>query len=339
MEELNAANPSPPKRRWWPVLKWSLFVVMLVFVGKRAVALWQANPAIDLHVDVRWLIPAAAMYLLGWFPSVWFWRALLRQMDQHGDRYELIRAYFVGHIGKYVPGKALVLVIRGGLLKQAGLNPLLGALTAAYETLVSMAAGAAIAVALAPAVIPDSLWQRLPVALQSLRQHPWVLLMLVIVGSVASAPLSAWLFTRVGRKALPKVADSPATSQITAKLVIQGLLITSLGWMCHALSLGCTLQSISTERLDFTQFPVWLASVSLSTFAGFVILVAPGGLGVREWVLIETLKDQPAIGSDKAIVAAGLLRIVWFVSELAAGLLYFAKPARRSDSGIARTEL
>lgn len=338
MEGLNAANPSPPKRRWWPVLKWSLFVVMLVFVGKRAVALWQSNPAIDLHVDVRWLVPAAVMYLLGWFPSVWFWRELLRQMDQHGGRYELIRAYFVGHIGKYVPGKALVLVIRGGLLKQAGLNPLLGALTAAYETLVSMAAGAAIAVALAPAVIPDSLWQRLPAALQAFRNHPLVLLTLVIVGSVASAPLSAWLFTRVGRKALPKAADSPATREITAKLVIQGLLITSLGWICHAFSLGCTLQSISDERLDLAQFPVWLASVSLSTFAGFVILVAPGGLGVREWVLIETLKDQPAIGSDRAIVAAGLLRIVWFLSELVAGLLYFAKPVRRSDPGIARTE-
>lgn len=339
MQESIAANPSPQKRGWWPVIKWSLFVVMIVFVGKRAIALWQANPSIDLHVDIRWLIPAAVMYLVGWFPSVWFWGALLRQMDQHASRYELIRAYFVGHIGKYVPGKALVLFIRGGLLKEAGLNPLLGALTAAYETLVSMAAGAAIAVALAPAVIPDSLWQRLPGALQTLRQHPRALPLLVVVASVASAPFSAWLFTRVGRKAIPKVADTPVTSAITAKLVIQGVLITSLGWMCHALSLGCTLQSISTEQLDFRQFPVWLASVALSTFAGFVILVAPGGLGVREWVLIETLKDQPTIGSDRAIVAAGLLRLVWFVAELVAGLLYFAKPKKPSDPGIAGTKI
>lgn len=323
------APASRQKPKWWPVVKWSLFAAMMWFVGHRALSLWQSSPKIELQVHPAWLLPAGALYLAGWLPSIWFWRAMLKRMDQRPPRYASLRAYFIGHLGKYVPGKALVLVIRGSLMRQAGVNPVLAALTAAYETLVSMAAGAAIAVALAPLVIPETLWERLPVQAQFLRRQPLLAPILVAVAVLVSSPFSSWLFTRVGKKAIP-AADVPPVG-ITARLVMQGLLFTSLGWIFHACSLGCVLQSISDQPIDPGQFPVWLASVSLSTFAGFIILVAPGGLGVREWILIEILKDQPAIGPEKAIVAAGILRIVWFASELiAAGSLYLFRPAMKT---------
>lgn len=310
---------------------------MLYFVSKRAVDLWQSSPRVDLHVDVRWLVPSAILYVIGWMPSVWFWRALLVRMHQRPDWFATIRAYYVGHVGKYVPGKALVLVIRGALLRDSGARPVLAGLTAAYETLVSMSAGAAIALALAPTVIPDALWQKLPAAFLFLRQQPFLVPAVVAVATFASTPFSAWLFTRVGRKVLPRTADAPSTASISARLVSQGVLITSLGWICHALSLGCVLQAISASSIDLAQFPIWLASVASSTFLGFVVLIAPGGLGVREWVLIETLKDQSSIGAEKAIVAAGLLRLVWFISELAAAaVLYVIRP--RTTAGEIKTE-
>jgi hypothetical protein len=320
------------RKRIWMIAKWIVFAVIMYFIAQRAHALWQKSPAIEVHVDVRWLIPAALFYLVGWLPSAWFWRALMVSMDQRPGWYESVRAYLIGHLGKYVPGKALVLVIRGSLMKDAGVNPVLAGLTAAYETLVSMSAGAAIAVALAPMVIPDSLWERLPSAVQFLRNYPLLVPILVAVAAAASTPFSAYLFTRAGRRAM-RVGDVLPTARITAGLMLQGLAITSLGWVLHACSLGCALQAISDKPVELSQFPVWLASVSLSTFAGFIILVAPGGIGVREWVLIEILKDQPNIGADMAMIVAGLLRLVWFAAELAiAGILYVIKPARRSAS-------
>ena len=328
-QELASQERSDTAHRWWPLAKWTMFALMLYFVGQRAVALWQSSPAIELHVDLRWLIPSAVLYLVGWLPSVWFWRALLNRMDQHPDWYATVRAYFVGHIGKYVPGKALVLVIRGALLKDAGAKPMLAALTAVYETLVFMAAGAAIAVALAPTVIPESLWIRLPTACQFVRQQPLLVPLVVAIATIASTPFSAWLFTRIGRKALPRTGDVPSTARISARLVILGVFVTSLGWMLNALSLGCTLQAVSDDPVDIGQFPVWLASITASTFLGFVVLIAPGGLGVREWLLIEMLKDQPAIGSERAIVVAALLRMVWFVTELIAATIFFVIRPRR----------
>lgn len=339
MADDSAAKTGSAASRWLPMAKWALFTLMLYFVGHRAVALWQSGPAIELHIDFRWLVPAAILYLVGWLPSAWFWWALLSRMHQTPGWYATVRAYLVGHMGKYVPGKALVLVIRGALLKDYGANPVLAGLTAAYETLISMSAGAAIAVALAPTVIPESLWEKLPTICRFLRQQPYLVPIAVAIATFASTPFSAWVFTKVGRKAIPRTNEPGIPTSISGRLVSLGVIVTSLGWICHALSLGCVLQSISDSPIDFNLFPVWLASVAGSTFLGFVVLIAPGGLGVREWVLIETLKDQPLIGTERAIVAAGLLRIVWFVAELgAAAVLYSIWPGTRRNGGSSPVE-
>ena len=65
--------------------------------------------------------------------------------------------------------------------------------------------------------------------------------------------------------------------------------------------------------------PVVIASVALATIAGFVVAVLPGGLGVREGVLMSAL--APALGSDRAVVAALMLRLVWVAAELAAAVV------------------
>ena len=65
--------------------------------------------------------------------------------------------------------------------------------------------------------------------------------------------------------------------------------------------------------------PVVIASVALATVAGFVVAVLPGGLGVREGVLMSAL--APALGSDRAVVAALMLRLVWVAAELVAAAI------------------
>jgi uncharacterized membrane protein YbhN (UPF0104 family) len=65
--------------------------------------------------------------------------------------------------------------------------------------------------------------------------------------------------------------------------------------------------------------PVLIASVALATVAGFVVAVLPGGLGVREGVLMSAL--APALGSDRSVVAALALRLVWVAAEACAAVV------------------
>jgi uncharacterized membrane protein YbhN (UPF0104 family) len=68
--------------------------------------------------------------------------------------------------------------------------------------------------------------------------------------------------------------------------------------------------------------------------AGFVVAVLPGGLGVREGVLMYAL--APALGEDLAVVAALALRLVWVAAELlAAAVLLPLGPRYRKDLAVA----
>src|SRR5262249_57797160 len=59
-----------------------------------------------------------------------------------------LRAYYVGHLGKYLPGKAWALLLRADLVRPGGVRPGLAGLTAFYEVLTTMAAGALVAAVL-----------------------------------------------------------------------------------------------------------------------------------------------------------------------------------------------
>ena len=64
-----------------------------------------------------WLVVAGLFYLSGAMPMAWFWWRTFAALGQHPGWWTTLHAYFFGHLGKYVPGKALVVVIRVGLLR------------------------------------------------------------------------------------------------------------------------------------------------------------------------------------------------------------------------------
>jgi uncharacterized membrane protein YbhN (UPF0104 family) len=68
--------------------------------------------------------------------------------------------------------------------------------------------------------------------------------------------------------------------------------------------------------------------------AGFIAIFAPGGVGVREGVLIEVLKTQPEIDPRQAVAAAFALRLVGFLTEvgLAVVLYYGLAPRSRREA-------
>ena len=98
-------------------------------------------------------------------------------------------------------------------------------------------------------------------------------------------------------------------------------LVIAVGWLVIGLSLAAVLAAmhklppLALHLSELKAFAVLTAAIALATVGGFVSFT-PGGLGAREWILAETL--TPVIGSEHAIVAAVMLRIVWIVAEAAA---------------------
>ena len=52
-------------------------------------------------------------------PMWWFWYRTLQAFGQAPEGLSSLRAFFIGHLGKYVPGKAMVVVLRTALVRGA----------------------------------------------------------------------------------------------------------------------------------------------------------------------------------------------------------------------------
>src|SRR5204863_4594566 len=105
-------------------------------------------------------------------------------------------------------------------------------------------------------------------------------------------------------------------------------------------SVWALVQAVVPEPPPLTA-DVWMrytAAISLGYVAGFLALVVPGGIGVRELVLqiflAPTLAAGEAAGRGLATLAALLLRLTWTAAELAlAGALFWVKGHRKRVKG------
>ena len=110
-----------------------------------------------LHVAPEWIALAVVLYLAGLSACGLFFGRVMQASPTPVGYLPALRAYVISHLGKYVPGKAMVVVMRVGLVTPYGARPATAAFATLYETLVMMAAGGLIA-ALGFAVPPAQGW-------------------------------------------------------------------------------------------------------------------------------------------------------------------------------------
>jgi hypothetical protein len=127
-----------------------------------------------------------------------------------------------------------------------------------------------------------------------------------------------------------------------AAYLAEGLLLTSAEWVCHGASLAAALCAVLGGGLPWTaetagRLP---AVMGVSYVAGFLVVVAPSGLGVREFFLtlfltpeLETLLGADAAGArGLAVLAVLVLRLAWTAAEMVmAAVAYPLRPRPLAD--------
>lgn len=268
---------------------------------------WQA-----LRPD--WLVAAGGLYLLGLAPSWLLWHLTMERMWQRPTWGRSAAAYYVGHLGKYVPGKALVVILRAALVRGVGVDGVIAGAAVFVETLTTMAAGAALSAFLLVFVARGS-WL------------VWLAFLLAILAAIPTYPpvFRLLLMMFAVRRASPQVLA--AASGLTNRVIRQGWLLTGAGWIVVGLSLMAVMRAMPGVVPRWEDAPLLIACVALAMVAGFLSLI-PGGLGIRELVVTELLSG--VYGTAAALMAAVLLRLVWLAAELiASGALWWLF-ARRS---------
>ncbi|MFO0789774.1 MAG: lysylphosphatidylglycerol synthase transmembrane domain-containing protein [Pirellulales bacterium] len=282
----------------------------------------------DLHP--AWLIFSGALYGMSLLPQGWFWDRTLAALGYPTPLIATLRAYLLGHLGKYVPGKAISIILRVAGIRRWVPSMRIALLSAIIETLTMMAVGALLAAATTGLVL-------------HLDPIIWLAALgMAGVSLVPTLPPTAKLLARIGNPQTSAVHDDDTESSATDepnielagvnyRLLASGWAAACVCWLFIALSLWATLRALGiSEFSPVHDLPLLIAAVTFSVVAGFLSQL-PAGLGVRDALLMQLL--VPVCGEANALVVAVLMRLVWLVSEIiVCGILYIGSGRQKTTA-------
>jgi uncharacterized membrane protein YbhN (UPF0104 family) len=280
-----------------------------------------AAKKLDLSkIDFRWWLLAIVAYVGSMLLSSIFWHRVLVAFKQQPIWLDSTAAFFTSQLGKYVPGKAMVVVIRTDMIRGESVNTKPAAASVFVETLTWLFTGAAIASVLMIFRFQEHRVLQVTAAVLT-----------IAAGVLTWPPVFQKIATRMS--SIGKNKTKNIFSGLTLKTMASGWLLLAIGWCLNGASLWLVLKGIPGTEISADHYLLALACVSLATVAGFVSLL-PGGIGVRELVMIPLL--GPAIGPANAIVAAVLIRLVWLIAELLGAGAFFV--IRKKTPGSSRKQ-
>lgn len=265
---------------------------------------WDADPLL--------LSVSSLLLLIGLFVSPEGWVMVCRERGIDLPRRELYAVWFGSQLGRFIPGKVWLFAGRIGLLKARGYSVAKTAATLVLELLFSTAAVGFMALFVGVF-------------------HP----------GIAGSPAIRWAITAAGVAAallpllnplqklvfrIKKVSFRPVPLGHALKVT----LFYTCTWVIRGASLWMWFRGMGLEAGPLE----CMAAAPLSWLAGYIVVLVPGGLGVRE--AAAALIALPVALLAPGVAAAGGQRIVMTVWEVAlavftAGTLRKARREARSE--------
>jgi uncharacterized membrane protein YbhN (UPF0104 family) len=317
-------------KKWlWRAVKLGAVLLVVWFVRRTLVDAWHELEKYEWTIHPGLLALSGGLYLLALLPAAVFWYACLRSLGQHPRLGETFRAYYIGHLGKYVPGKAMVVILRAGMIGGQRVHRGVAAASVFLETLTWLAVG--------------SFWAAAFLAVQWQGQYFHLLLAIALM-LAAGLPTLPPVFKRLARWAGVGKSDPSTLEQIGRldhRVLLLGWGCMAVGWAIMGLSYWAALQAMGVPGDPLYELPRFSASVALATVAGFVVIFMPAGVMVREAALVSLMLPylKASDVADPELVAwvsVALFRLVSVVSEiLISGILYvvgLGGRRRRTDS-------
>lgn len=252
------------------------------------------------------IVLAALLWSCGAPLLAWAWRGMLAGLGIHKQLRELFAIVGITQFAKYVPGNVGQYMGRVGMSLARGIPARPLAVTLILETLLVIAA--AVAMGVGCGALSD-------VGLQALRAHGAQLALITLL--VVLAIVGLFAFRRVAPALLRRFAPRYAPALDGTLLPPQPTLARAFSlYCCMYVGLGIGLILLSHFLLPHAPHDYWLliATFALAWVVGFVTPGAPGGLGVREALMVLML--APAYTAASASVLVVALRIATTLGDV-----------------------
>ncbi|WP_283138496.1 lysylphosphatidylglycerol synthase domain-containing protein [Rhizohabitans arisaemae] len=287
------------------------FVVVALGLGGYAVAdQWPQVREGLARLSVPLLVGSLAAVLVALAASMLVWRALLADLGSPLPVRPAARVFFLGQLGKYLPGSLWPLLAQMELGRDLGVPRPRSAAAFVLGMLVFLGSGIAVGVIAAGT---------------ALTHHPWLLallppLLLALHPRVVDAVVGA---------ALRRLGKAPLERPLTWGGVLRAAGWAGVAWLAYGTHLALLAWGLGARGPGVLVLAT--GAFALAWAAGLIVVVAPAGLGVREVVLVAAL--APVLEEGSTLIAALCSRLIVTVGDLLCALLAVTASKRRRDFG------
>lgn len=296
----------------WRVGQWIIGLAIVAIAVGRLVGEWDRLREQPVAWDVRPALLAGSALL------VWAMYALLVEawrivLAGWGDRLPFgtaARIWTVSSLGKYLPGKVWAIAGMALMAQRAGVRPWSATASAVILQALAVGTGAAVVGGAGRASLES--------------RFPWVptALFALVVASATGIALLLW--PRFVRGLLRLVRVEAEGASPGPRAVLAGAAANLVAWTGYGLAFWLLARGLFDA-------PALTPALAITTFAasyvaGLLFLPAPGGIGVRESVVILML--GAAIGEASALALAIASRVLLTITEFGAAAPFLLAGAR-----------
>lgn len=319
-----AEGPQSANRKVVGWLTQSVIVALIAYYLVQSVWVnWSQIRSHAWHLHYGWLLSSVVVLVGSMMVMALGWHAALRELGAPLSPWHAQRIWIVTNFLKYLPGKVWLVIARILHCQRHGIPKVVTLTSFAYEYVLFMASGILVAACTVP------FWLQRGEA----RPYGWTLL-LVPATLIGFHPA---IFGPLLNRALKLVKRPPLARQIPFPRLLLLLLLFSGAWLLFGLAF-CLLVT-AVQPMPLAAWPTLGGAFVASWVLGLLVIFTPGGLGVREGMLIMVLSSLglgylPAASARGVAVVLALGSRLWMVlSEVVAlglALAFIRDPAAPS---------
>ena len=252
------------------------------------------------------LIASTVLLTSVFLAHAWLWRRIMRDLDAPpATARTALRVYFLAGLGRYIPGKLWQLAGLALLAQGAGMPRGTAAAAAVFGQVGFLSTGLFLTALLLPQWAGGA--------------PAWIgAVLLVLAGSgvwlVAATPLGHGLRARIAASNVAAGERALSALGIADRVRPRDALLWEIGYALTWIALGLAFALFvhAFTPVEARTVPLLMGTIAASYLAGYVVLFAPAGVGVRESALALLL--MRVVPDASAAVLISIASRLWFTA-------------------------
>lgn len=281
--------------RYHKIINTILLSATLVFIGIYIFKSVNITKAYHYEIDYSYVLMAIVSVLIAQFISSYIWFRLSGSFGLKAPFRKTVRIWLLSRFGRYIPGKIPFLLMRINLYKS---TPAENVTLATITEHVSSVAAAFLIVLLSLGYLPEE-YGNIP--------FYWIILIIAVFLILLKPSTLGYLFNKI----LALFRKAPIQLLPSYKTVIACVLAYTVPIALNGAGLFFVFNALTS--VDISYYPIITGLFYASSLIGLLAFFAPGGVGVREGLMMLVFSqflDEPVV-----IVAAIAIRFITIFSE------------------------